>query len=238
MKITITERDKGLLRLVLSAAVLLIGAQYLILPALSTRGELESEKEMVSLQKQEYEQRIAILDTIDQTIADNRKTLKAASKPYYDRKLETREMDDILSDLELKSGLFPESLTMVEAAPGSLRAYLAPEETEQQTTTTTDAKAELDAQDGGADAAQPPVGASPSEPRYVYIGTATLRARGSVEQWEGFLDRLQAQYSGLRIVSFDIAEATYLAADLTRVSDNSITCDLEFYMCVEQEAGA
>lgn len=225
MKITITERDKGLLRLVLSAAVLLIGAQYLILPALSTRGELESEKEMVSLQKQEYEQRIAILDTIDQTIADNRKTLKAASKPYYDRKLETREMDDILSDLELKSGLFPESLSMVEAAPGSLRAYLAPEETEEQTAAT-DAKAELDAQP------------SPSEPRYVYIGTATLRARGSVEQWESFLDRLQAQYSGLRIVSFDIAEATYLSADLTQVSDNSITCDLEFYMCAEQEAGA
>lgn len=237
MKITITERDKGLLRLVLSAAVLLVSAQYLILPALSTRGELETEKENVSLQKQEYEQRIALLDTIDQTIADNRKTLKAASKPYYDRRLETREMDDILSDLELKSGLFPESLSMVEAAPGSLRAYLAPEETEEQTAAT-DAKAELDAQDGGTDAAQPSAGASPSEPRYVYIGTATLRARGSVEQWESFLDRLQAQYSGLRIVSFDIAEATYLSADLTQVSDNSITCDLEFYMCAEQEAGA
>ena len=104
--------------------------------------------------------------------------------------------------------------------------------------TETDAKAELDAQDGGTDAAQPSAGASPSEPRYVYIGTATLRARGSVEQWESFLDRLQAQYSGLRIVSFDIAEATYLSADLTQVSDNSITCDLEFYMCAEQEAGA
>ena len=232
MKITITERDKSLLRLVLSAAVLLICAQYFILPALSHREELQTEKENVELQQAEWEQQIAILDTIDQTIAENRKELKNVSKPYYDRKLETREVDDVLSDLELKCGLFPELLTLTEAEPGAIRAYLEPEQTEQPAAT--DAQSELDAQEGNTP--QLPTAAAQTEPKYVYIGTATLRARGSLEQWETFLNTVQQRYSGVRVVSFNIAEATYLSGDLTQVSDNSITCDLEVYMCVEQEA--
>lgn len=77
---------------------------------------------------QEYQTQIDARAALDDSIAQNEAALKTAGEPYYPNGLETRQMDDIITGIALKNGLFPQSLTLTEAVPGAVRAYLAVQE--------------------------------------------------------------------------------------------------------------
>lgn len=233
MKLTVTERDKRLLRLVLILAAVVISVRFLILPALDRREELESRLADVTAQRQEWEEQIALLDTIDDTIAQNEARRDEVSQPFYRTKLETRQMDDIITELELDSGLFPETLDLTEPAPGTAAAYVpgGADQTVQSAPAEDDTSAaEDETTDGAGDGAQPQ---APADPRYVYIGTASLGARGGMEQWLSFLDRAEAAGVKLRTTSFQISEATYIADSAVSLTTDRITCTMELYMCVD-----
>ena len=234
MNLTVTERDKKLLGLTACLAILAVFGVHLIRPALAEHEALGSEYEAALQKQQEYQAQIDARAALDDSIAQNEAALKTAGEPYYPDGLETRQMDDIITGLALKNGLFPQSLTLTEAVPGAVRAYLAVQEQADGSA----APAEGADQTGEApDAPQTDGSASPAEgadqtgeaadaPQTgggVYIGTATLSAQGDVSQWLHFLDEVERSCKGLRVTNFSISDYDYVENNTQAVSTSLIT---------------
>ena len=243
MNIVVTERDKKLLRLVACLAIIVIFGMYLIRPAMEKHETLQNEYDAAEQKQQEYQTQIAALATIDDIIAQNEAALNTASEKYYKSDLETRQMDDIITGIALENGLFPQSLTLTEAVPGAVRAYLAVQEQAEDGSA---APAEDADQTGEApDAPQTDGSAAPAEgadqtgeaadaPQTdggVYIGTATLSAQGDVSQWLHFLDEVERSCKGLRVTNFSISDYDYVENNTQAVSTSLITGTLEIYLC-------
>lgn len=242
MNLTLTERDKKLLGLTARLAILAVFGVHLIRPALAEHEALGSEYEAALRKQQEYQAQIDARAALDDSIAQNEAALKTAGEPYYPDGLETRQMDDIITGLALKNGLFPQSLTLTEAVPGAVRAYLAVQEQADGSA----APAEGADQTGEApDAPQTDGSAAPAEdadqtgeaadaPQTdggVYIGTATLSAQGDVSQWLHFLDEVERSCKGLRVTNFSISDYDYVENNTQAVSTSLITGTLEIYLC-------
>lgn len=242
MNLTVTERDKKLLGLTACLAILAVFGVHLIRPALAEQEALGGEYEAARQKQQEYQAQIDARAALDDSIAQNEAALKTAGEPYYPGGLETRQMDDIITGLALKNGLFPQSLTLTEAVPGAVSAYLAvqeqadgsaaPAEDADQTGETPD-----EPQTGGSAAPAEGVdqtGEAPDEPQTgggVYIGTATLSAQGDVSQWLHFLDEVERSCKGLRVTNFSISDYDYVENNTQAVSTSLITGTLEIYLC-------
>ena len=242
MNLTLTERDKKLLGLTACLAILAVFGVHLIRPALAEHEALGSEYEAALRKQQEYQAQIDARAALDDSIAQNEAALKTAGEPYYPDGLETRQMDDIITGLALKNGLFPQSLTLTEAVPGAVRAYLAVQEQADGSA----APAEGADQTGEApDAPQTDGSAAPAEdadqtgeaadaPQTdggVYIGTATLSAQGDVSQWLHFLDEVERSCKGMRVTNFSISDYDYVENNTQAVSTSLITGTLEIYLC-------
>ena len=242
MNLTLTERDKKLLGLTACLAILAVFGVHLIRPALAEHEALKSEYEAALRKQQEYQAQIDARAALDDSIAQNEAALKTAGEPYYPAGLETRQMDDIITGLALKNGLFPQSLTLTEAVPGAVSAYLAVQEQADGSA----APAENADQTGeAADAPQADGSAAPAEdagqtgeaadaPQTgggVYIGTATLSAQGDVSQWLHFLDEVERSCKGLRVTNFSISDYDYVENNTQAVSTSLITGTLEIYLC-------
>lgn len=242
MNLTLTERDKKLLGLTACLAILAVFGVHLIRPALAEHEALGSEYEAALQKQQEYQAQIDARAALDDSIAQNEAALKTAGEPYYPAGLETRQMDDIITGIALKNGLFPQSLTLTEAVPGAVRAYLAVQEQADGSA----APAEGADQTGEApDAPQTDGSAAPAEgadqtgeaadaPQTsggVYIGTATLSAQGDVSQWLHFLDEVERSCKGLRVTNFSISDYDYVENNTRAVSTSLITGTLEIYLC-------
>ena len=235
MKLEVSERDKRLLRLVLCFGIAALCLRFLLMPAIERHGELSDRLDSVQTQQEEWQAAIDSLSHLDQDIADRKTTRSQASAPYYEGKLETRQMDDLITELELAQGLFPQSLTLTEAAPGSVAAYVsavdaqaAPEEeTGTRSSDIESAAATSDSTDA-ADSGE-------ATPSYVYVGTATLQAQGSLTSWVNFLDAVETKYDGLRVTSFQVSDKTYLSDGTETANTELITCTLDIYMCVPGE---
>ena len=243
MNLTLTERDKKLLGLTACLAILAVFGVHLIRPALAEHEALGSEYEAALRKQQEYQAQIDARAALDDSIAQNEAALKTAGEPYYPAGLETRQMDDIITGIVLKNGLFPQSLTLTEAVPGAVRAYLAVQEQAEDGSA---APAEDADQTGEApDAPQTDGSAAPAEgadqtgeaadaPQTdggVYIGTATLSAQGDVSQWLHFLDEVERSCKGLRVTNFSISDYDYVENNTQAVSTSLITGTLEIYLC-------
>ena len=243
MNLTLTERDKKLLGLTACLAILAVFGVHLIRPALAEHEALGSEYEAALQKQQEYQAQIDARAALDDSIAQNEAALKTVGEPYYPAGLETRQMDDIITGIALKNGLFPQSLTLTEAVPGAVRAYLAVQEQAEDGSA---APAEGADQTGEApNAPQTDGPAAPAEgadqtgeaadaPQTgggVYIGTATLSAQGDVSQWLHFLDEVERSCKGLRVTNFSISDYDYVENNTQAVSTSLITGTLEIYLC-------
>lgn len=238
MNIVVTERDKKLLRLVVCLAIIVIFGMYLIRPAMENHETLQNEYDAAEQKQQEYQTQIAALATIDDIIAQNEAALDTASEKYYKSDLETRQMDDIITGIALENGLFPQSLTLTEAAPGAVSAYLAEQEA-AQTDGSADTSSDAESADSTDDSTDDTSATLIQPVNCVYIGTATISAQGAVTQWLNFLDEVEHRYKGLRVTNFSIADYDYVENNTQAVSTNLITGTLEIYMCVsDKEADA
>lgn len=235
MNLTVTERDKKLLGLTACLAILAVFGVHLICPALAEQEALGGEYEAALRKQQEYQAQIDARAALDDSIAQNEAALRTAGEPYYPGGLETRQMDDIITGLALKNGLFPQSLTLTEAVPGAVSAYLAVQEQADGSASPADEAAdqtgeEPDAPAEGADQ----TGEASDEPQTdggVYIGTATLSAQGDVSQWLHFLDEVERSCKGLRVTNFSISDYDYVENNTQAVSTSLITGTLEIYLC-------
>lgn len=237
MNLTLTERDKKLLGLTACLAILAVFGVHLIRPALAEHEALGSEYEAALRKQQEYQAQIDARAALDDSIAQNEAALKTAGEPYYPDGLETRQMDDIITGLALKNGLFPQSLTLTEAVPGAVRAYLAVQEQADGSAAPAEGADQTgEAPDGSAAPAEgaDQTGEAADAPQTgggVYIGTATLSAQGDVSQWLHFLDEVERSCKGLRVTNFSISDYDYVENNTQAVSTSLITGTLEIYLC-------
>lgn len=242
MNLTLTERDKKLLGLTACLAILAVFGVHLIRPALAEHEALGGEYEAALQKQQEYQAQIDARAALDDSIAQNEAALKTVGEPYYPAGLETRQMDDIITGIALKNGLFPQSLTLTEAVPGAVSAYLAvqeqadgsaaPAEGADQTGEAPNAPQTDGSAAPAEDADQ--TGEAPDAPQTgggVYIGTATLSAQGDVSQWLHFLDEVERSCKGLRVTNFSISDYDYVENNTQAVSTSLITGTLEIYLC-------
>lgn len=227
MNLTLTERDKKLLGLTACLAILAVFGVHLIRPALAEQEALGGEYEAARQEQQEYQAQIDARAALDDSIAQNEAALKTAGEPYYPSGLETRQMDDIITGLALKNGLFPQSLTLTEAVPGAVRAYLAVQEQADGSA----APAEGADQTGEASDETGEAEDAPQTDGGVYIGTATLSAQGDVSCWLRFLDEVERSCKGLRVTNFSISDYDYVENNTQAVSTSLITGTLEIYLC-------
>lgn len=234
MNLTLTERDKKLLGLTACLAILAVFGVHLIRPALAEQEALGGEYETALRKQQEYQAQIDARAALDDSIAQNEAALRTAGEPYYPGGLETRQMDDIITGLALKNGLFPQSLTLTEAVPGAVRAYLAVQEQADGSASPAEGADQTgEAPDAPAEAADQ-TGEVPDAPQAgggVYIGTATLSAQGDVSQWLHFLDEVEHSCKGLRVTNFSISDYDYVENNTQAVSTSLITGTLEIYLC-------
>lgn len=237
MNLTLTERDKKLLGLTACLAILAVFGVHLIRPALAEHEALGGEYEAALQKQQEYQAQIDARAALDDSIAQNEAALKTAGEPYYPDGLETRQMDDIITGIALKNGLFPQSLTLTEAVPGAVRAYLAVQEQADSSAAPAEGADQTgEAPDGSAAPAEgaDQTGEAPDAPQTgggVYIGTATLSAQGDVSQWLHFLDEVERSCKGLRVTNFSISDYDYVENNTQAVSTSLITGTLEIYLC-------
>lgn len=237
MNLTLTERDKKLLGLTACLAILAVFGVHLIRPALAEHEALKSEYEAALQKQQEYQAQIDARAALDDSIAQNEAALKTAGEPYYPDGLETRQMDDIITGIALKNGLFPQSLTLTEAVPGAVSAYLAVQEQADGSAEPAEGADQTgEAPDGSAAPAEAAdqTGEAPDAPQTgggVYIGTATLSAQGDVSQWLHFLDEVERSCKGLRVTNFSISDYDYVENNTQAVSTSLITGTLEIYLC-------
>lgn len=238
MNLTLTERDKKLLGLTACLAILAVFGVHLIRPALAEQEALGGEYEAALRKQQEYQAQIDARAALDDSIAQNEAALRTAGEPYYPDGLETRQMDDIITGLALKNGLFPQSLTLTEAVPGAIRAYLAVQEQADGSASPAEAADRTgETPDGSAspaDEAADQTGEAADAPQTgggVYIGTATLSAQGDVSRWLRFLDEVEHSCKGLRVTNFSISDYDYVENNTQAVSTSLITGTLEIYLC-------
>lgn len=231
---TITEKDKRLLRFVACCAAIAVSAQLLIRPALAKRTELRDDLDSLEAQQTEWQEKIATLSTIDRTIEESTEARTQASEPFYKGQLETREMDDIITALLLKHGLFPQSLALEPGNAGAVSDYLAPDMQTQ------DAQSDsADTSDSSTtDSASTDSAPEASAPRYIHIGKASLEATGKTEDWLAFLDEMERTFGGLRVTDFTVAESHVIENNVTAVTTNTIDAAIDLYMCIPEEAGA
>lgn len=231
---TITEKDKRLLRFVACCAAIAVSAQLLIRPALAKRTELRDDLDSLEAQQTEWQEKIATLSTIDRTIEESTAARTTASEPFYKGQLETREMDDIITALLLKHGLFPQSLALEPGNAGAVSDYLAPDMQTQ------DAQSDsADTSDSSTtDSASTDSAPEASAPRYIHIGKASLEATGKTEDWLAFLDEMERTFGGLRVTDFTVAESHVIENNVTAVTTNTIDAAIDLYMCIPEEAGA
>ena len=231
---TITEKDKRLLRFVACCAAIAVSAQLLIRPALAKLTELRDDLDSLEAQQTEWQEKIATLSTIDRTIEESTAARTQASEPFYKGQLETREMDDIITALLLKHGLFPQSLALEPGNAGAVSDYLAPDMQTQ------DAQSDsADTSDSSTtDSASTDSAPEASAPRYIHIGKASLEATGKTEDWLAFLDEMERTFGGLRVTDFTVAESHVIENNVTAVTTNTIDAAIDLYMCIPEEAGA
>lgn len=231
---TITEKDKRLLRFVACCAAIAVSAQLLIRPALAKRTELRDDLDSLEAQQTEWQEKIATLSTIDRSIEESTAARTQASEPFYKGQLETREMDDIITALLLKHGLFPQSLALEPGNAGAVSDYLAPDMQTQ------DAQGDsADTSDSSTtDSASTDSAPEASAPRYIHIGKASLEAMGKTEDWLAFLDEMERTFGGLRVTDFTVAESHVIENNVTAVTTNTIDAAIDLYMCIPEEAGA
>lgn len=231
---TITEKDKRLLRFVACCAAIAVSAQLLIRPALAKRTELRDDLDSLEAQQTEWQEKIATLSTIDRTIEESTAARTQASEPFYKGQLETREMDDIITALLLKHGLFPQSLALEPGNAGAVSDYLAPDMQTQDAQSDSADTSDSSTTDSASTDSAPEASAS----RYIHIGKASLEATGKTEDWLAFLDEMERTFGGLRVTDFTVAESHVIENNVTAVTTNTIDAAIDLYMCIPEEAGA
>ena len=214
--------------------IVVLFMQFLIFPGLNKHEDLSASLEAKTAQKQEMEDAIANAPAVEEIIAKQEETLKAAQDQYYGL-LENQEIDELVTGVALNHSLFPVSLSIAEtedAVPDAYflsdRAVAADAADAAESSGLDTATAELDGTEDNADSADT---VTPVYAQYVHITDVSLTVRGSEDMIRSFLNDIATDYPGLQVRSFTMQEGTYLNENLDSVDTTTCSCVIAVYTC-------
>ena len=214
--------------------IVVLFMQLLIFPGLNKHEDLSASLEAKTAQKQEMEDTIANMPAVEETIAKQEETLKAAQDQYYGL-LENQEIDELVTGVVLNHSLFPVSLSIAETGDAVPDAYfLSARAVAADTAENSDpytATAELDGGEDSGDSADSADTVTPVYAQYVHITDVSLTVRGSEDMIRSFLNDIAVDYPGLQVRSFTMQEGTYLNENLDSVDTTTCSCVIAVYTC-------
>ena len=199
MRLELTESDILLLRVAGSVLIAFLMIRFLLMPG------IEHYQENI-IQRDELTERMqAAIDGIPvlkQEIENSQKELEEVSSVYYEQ-MENHQVDELLTGLALKHGLFPVSLSIEGASPKIPEAYLY-----------------------GITAGSEKV---PSE-HYIQTAAGNMVLRGEEAKFFGFLNDVETNYPAVRLCKLQMNEKIYLDEDWNIIDQPDMNCGLEVYM--------
>ena len=123
MKLELTENDVLLLKIAGSALIAFLIVRFLLMPGIERLQENTLERDLLDERVNEMELSIESIPVLEEAAEIRMKELTEISAPYYE-KMENRQVDELLTGLALKHGLFPVSLSIDGAKPALPEPYL------------------------------------------------------------------------------------------------------------------
>lgn len=202
MRLELTEHDMILLKLAVSVLIAFLVLRLLLMPQIARLQENRLRSEELAETITVMQDAIDAIPALEQQIADRKKDLEEASSIYYER-MENHQVDELLTGLALRHGLFPVSLSIEGAAPGIPEAYLY-----------------------GVTAGS---GKAPSD-HYILTASGSMVLRGEEAGLYGFLDDVAVNYPALRLRSLQMNEQVYFDEDWNMIEQPDMSCSVELYM--------
>lgn len=202
MRLELTENDILLLKLAGSILIAFLVIRFLLMPGIEHFQENCIQRDELTETAETMQAAIDGIPVLKQEIENSQKELEEVSSVYYEH-MENHQVDELLTGLALKHGLFPVSLSITEAAPKIPDAYLY-----------------------GVTAGS---GKAPSD-HYIQTAAGNMVLRGEEAQFFGFLDDVETNYPALRLCSLKMDEQIYFDQDWNVIDQPDMSCGLEIYM--------
>ena len=202
MRMELTKSDILLLKLSLSALILFAFVRLLIMPGIGRYQENVIQAELLEDTMVELSALMDSVPQLERSIEVRRAAIEEASSPYY-AAMGNRQIDELLTGLALRHGLFPVSLSIEGAAPAIPEAYLY-----------------------GVTAQSDRI---PWE-SYMLTALGNLTLRGEEAKIFAFLDDVEKNYPAVQVRSLRMDERVYFDADWNVVEQPDVECVLAVYM--------
>ena len=251
MKLELTQRDILLLKLACSAVIAFFMIRFLLMPGLERFQENSIQNDILQETVDDMEETIEKIPVLEKAIESGLEELAEASAPYYER-MENRQVDELLTGLALKHGLFPVSLTIDDAKASLPEPYLYSVKASQAAADDPSAGSEsVSGGEGDGESAEgsneqgavsgentsgEPASGNPDGVGSVFSGGYMKTAaghmvlRGEEAMLFAFLGDVEENYPAIRVCSVGIEEGVYFDADWNRVEQSDMSCELEIYM--------
>lgn len=238
MKVTVSDRDKRLLYLLISALLFVVFVRFALMPCIAQTGVLQEQLAAAEQTKAEMEMQIATLATADDNIAAAQQRLAEKNSAYYDI-MTNDALDDLVTGMILDGNLAAMSLRITGAEVLPVQPYFASPLVQAN-------KVQQGAQPAaGAQATDVPIitdGAPLAQLPYVppmasnnenYISTAIVECSvsGQRADFVALLTKIQRDYPAIRVQRFTMTNIPYLDETLAVQTGTQYTCTLYVYMC-------
>lgn len=202
MRLELTENDILLLKLAGSVLIAFLVIRFLLMPGIEHYQENIIQRDELTETAEGMQAAIDGIPVLEQEIKNSRAELEEVSSVYYER-MENHQVDELLTGLALKHGLFPVSLSIEGAVPKIPAAYLY-----------------------GVTAGSEKV---PSE-HYIQTAAGNMVLRGEEAKFFGFLDDVETNYPALRLCKLQMEQQIYFDEDWNIIDQPDMSCALEIYM--------
>ena len=202
MRLELTENDILLLKLAGSVLIAFLVIRILLMPGIEHYQENIIQRDELTETAEGMQAAIDGIPVLEQEIGNSREELEEVSSVYYER-MENHQVDELLTGLALKHGLFPVSLSIEGAVPKIPAAYLY-----------------------GVTAGSEKV---PSE-HYIQTAAGNMVLRGEEAKFFGFLDDVETNYPALRLCKLQMEQQIYFDEDWNIIDQPDMSCALEIYM--------
>lgn len=216
---SLTDKDILLLKLAVSVLTVFLMARFLIIPGIGRYQELTLEGKELDGKITKMQSAIDGIPKLEQTVEERQKELGDISVKYYES-MENRQIDELLTGIALKAGLFPVSLAIGETReeiPGAYRYGKSSGGMEDPLS------GEAEDLSGGnkADAAAG---------GYILTVSCTMVLQGSSELADQFIDDIAYNYPAIQIRAMHVSERTYLDSEWNVVEQPEVGFELAVYM--------
>ena len=191
-----------LLKLAGSVLIAFLVIRFLLMPGIEHYQENIIQRDELTETAEGMQAAIDGIPVLEQEIKNSRAKLEEVSSVYYER-MENHQVDELLTGLALKHGLFPVSLSIEGAVPKIPAAYLY-----------------------GVTAGSEKV---PSE-HYIQTAAGNMVLRGEEAKFFGFLDDVETNYPALRLCKLQMEQQIYFDEDWNIIDQPDMSCALEIYM--------